>query len=254
MKLFLPIIIIFYNLSFLFTMSDSKDSLALIKAMKIRDCRDFRNYPDYRNEIQTLIQSENDLNKQNQCGETMLMVIAWNGGRYAAEMMSLLVNAGADIDMQSQAGATALMLAACNGGGDGEWTWETVGFLIDAKADVNKCNKSGWTALMCAAKYGGRHGEYLLERLVNAGANKETQNKYGKTALMYAAEYQDMRYATKMVRFLVDDTDPNLDLDDNIKALLEQPKLVNDSAPSGGSLFGSRGVVLAGACKRVKIH
>ena len=241
---------------FLYTMSDSEDTIALIKAMKIRDCRDYRNYPDYRNEIRTLIQSKNDLNKQNQYGETMLMIIAWNGGRYAAEMMSLLVNAGADIDMQSQNGMTALMLAAWNGGGDGEYTWETVGFLIDAKADVNKCNKSGWTALMYAAKHGGRHGELLLERLVKAGANKETQNKYGKTALMYAAEYQnvDKWYATKMVRFLVNDTDPNLDLDDNIKALLEQPKLVNDSAPSGGSLFGSRGVVLAGACKRARIH
>jgi len=49
-----------------------------------------------------------NLDKQDECGNTALHVVAWGGGE---EIAKALIDKGADLDKQNNGGATALSLA-----------------------------------------------------------------------------------------------------------------------------------------------
>ena len=198
-----------YLYHFLFTMSDSEDPLALIRAIKNRNTID---------EIRELIKSGIDVDKQDVVGTTALMFTALHGGEHGAGMMRLLVDAGADVDKQDWIGRTALMLVAECGGEHGA---EMMRLLLDAKADVNKQYKDRWTALMLTARCGPEYAAGMMRLLLDAGAVVNKQNKFGETALMEAAQWGG-EHGAGMMRVLVDaGADANKQRKDGCTALMK---------------------------------
>ena len=140
-----------------YTMSDEKDPLALINAIRNRKTVD---------EIRELITSGIDVNTQDKSGWTALMrAVGWD--EHGTEMMRLLVDAKADVNKQDKKGLTALMMATMYGG---EHCAGMVRLLLDAGAHTNTQNKFGRTALVYAARYGGEHGAVMIRLLVASGA------------------------------------------------------------------------------------
>ena len=173
-------------------MSDEKDPLALINAIRNRKTVD---------EIRELITSGIDVNTQDKRGRTALMkAVGW--GEHGAGMMRLLVDAKADVNTQENIdGETALMWVVRFGGEHGAGM---VRLLLDAKADVNKQNECGFTALMWVAQDGGKHCAEMMRLLLDAGADVNMQDKYGKTALTLVAHKSWGEHAAEMMRLLVD--------------------------------------------------
>ncbi len=86
--------------------------------------------------------------------------------------------------------------------------------LIDAGADVNTQEKEGWTALMLASEYGRTEVARLL---IDAGAYVNAQTNEGFTALIYASE----KGFPEVARLLVEvEADVNVQNDDGSTALM----------------------------------
>ena len=143
-----------------------------------------------------------DVNKADGFGKTALVIAAKKGD---GECLKQLIAAGADINRQDQFGHTALMSATENG------HVKCVKELIDAGVKVNEKDNHGFTALSLASK--NRHTDCLREllkagaelnadlhsavkrgqvnfarKLINEGANVNSEDTEKRTALMIAAE------------------------------------------------------------------
>ena len=141
-------------------------------------------------------------------GSTALMFATQWGGRYAEEMIRLLIDAGADTNNQDKDGWTALMFAVRE---VDEHGLSMMRLLLDKGADANKQDEYGWTALIMAARYGGEHGLSMMRLLVDAGADANKKNKHGWTALIMAARHGG-EHILSMIQLLV-----NAGADINIK-------------------------------------
>ena len=144
-----------------------------------------------------------DVHKQNEKGETALMIAAKSGGEHGLSMMRLLLDKGADVNKQENSGSTALMHAAMWGS---EQVLSMMRLLLDKGAEVNKQDENGWTALMYASRdygdrvrisvlhrswtpdYGDETAAGMIQLLVNAGADINIKGKDNKTAYDIAVE------------------------------------------------------------------
>ncbi len=68
-------------------------------------------------------------------------------------------------------------------GSGGRFADLVVEYLIKSGADVNKASSKGMTPLMQAARFGT---PYIVDKLLENGANPMTQDARGKTAIDYS--------------------------------------------------------------------
>lgn len=122
-----------------------------------------------------LLQGGADSNASNNEGVTVLMIAAGNGHH---ELVEELLEAGADVNAADVRGWTALMKAIYNYDMDVGFP-EIVGRLIDAGAEIETQIAYGTRPLMLAAGY-GQAG--VIEVLLTAGADVQAQNEGGRTA------------------------------------------------------------------------
>ena len=127
---------------------------------------------DDDDEICKLLDSGVDVNAQDKCGVTALMLAA----QQDVEYVYLLLDNGADVNAQDEYGVTALMIAVQQD------INESVLLLLDKGADVNMRDKSGSTALMFI------EGNFIARLLLGKGAMINTQAYDGRTSLFCAVE------------------------------------------------------------------
>ena len=142
--------------------------------------------------IKAFLASGADVNGRDEKGETPLI---WATLNRKDETFKALLDAGGAVNARSKSGVSALMRAASY------LDFRKVKALIVAGAEVNARDANGWTALMFAAfnsRYRGLWGHdnefmhrlhvagTMIEDLVAAGADVNTQAHNGETALVLA--------------------------------------------------------------------
>jgi len=139
-----------------------------------------------REMVQLLLSAGADVNKTNDSGETVLMMLDDDA---TSDLIWDLVNAGANVNRKDKFGTTALMEVAASNNMDALKT------LLDAGAEANAKNEEGQTALMLAASGGFVNS---VRALVLAGADINAKDKEKLDALAHAID-NDHRV---VVRFL----------------------------------------------------
>jgi len=127
--------------------------------------------------IRALLQNGVDCNTRNDEGATLLMLAAGTGN---LEMVKMLIESDADVDAKDTQGWTALMKAMYNNEEDRGYP-DVVDTLIKAGADVETQIAYGVRPLMLAAAYGQAA---VVDLLLAAGADVRATNEGGRTALM----------------------------------------------------------------------
>ena len=140
--------------------------------------------------------SVSSLNQTNNEGETALMIAASDNSSEHTSCLKCLVEAGGDLNVQNKRRYNALMYAS--GGGN----VESVKLLTErmSVSTLNQVNDDGKTALMMVASYCDDNDAVILKHLLEAGADINVQNKRGYTALMYASELGKV----EIVKFLTE--------------------------------------------------
>ncbi len=129
-----------------------------------------------------------DLNKQNQRGDTALILAINNRDKNIAK---LLIDKGADLNIKGNYGSTALIEAAYNKDKD------IAKLLINSgKADLNIKNNHGDTALMAAIYNDAKD---IAKLLIDKGADLNIKDYYGGTALMRAIDTGDKDTAKLLI-------------------------------------------------------
>jgi ankyrin repeat protein len=174
---------------------DSDSNTSLIQAVLANDLR----------AVRLSLSSGVDVNAQNDIGDTALIIAADRNHVDIVRMLikakanldlqeehqrtaltiamdkkntgiaKLLIEANANLDLQDEDGDTALMIAA------GDSNLELVNILINAKANLEIKDTNGNTALL-SANYDAPD---VINRLIEAGVDVNTQNDEGDTPLMY---------------------------------------------------------------------
>jgi hypothetical protein len=129
-----------------------------------------------REMVQTLLQSNADVNARDRSGQTVLMMIDED---VTSDLVWDLLNAGAKTNARDKDGDTALTEIA------GTKNTEVLRTLLEAGAKVNAVNNEGETALMRAAAEGLVNNVRVL---IQFGAEVNQRDKKGRTALMRAKE------------------------------------------------------------------
>lgn len=144
--------------------------------------------------IEMLINAKADVNLQDHCGNTALMLILKNkrlNKTSVIKITKMLINAGTNVNLQNVHRDTALIIFSrgYNNWSVAEHTFvEIIKILLNAKANVNLQNTNEYTALMhiCARRFKTNSPPgYLLEVikiLVKAGANVKLRNDSNLTA------------------------------------------------------------------------
>lgn len=126
-------------------------------------------------QIAAYIKQGIDINQANPKGFTPLILAVYNNNK---ETVKWLISEGAKVDAQDMSGNTALMGATFKGYVD------MVDLLIkEGRANVNQVNANGASALIFAATFGQAD---IVNKLLEAGANKEIKDNRGKTAKDHA--------------------------------------------------------------------
>ena len=136
--------------------------------------------------IQRLVAAGHSPNKQNEDGDTVL-ILAARAGQAAA--VNALIAAGADSDLTDRSGFTALMAAALQGHVD------VAKALIKGGSIVDKVEPNGWTALHQAARYGHTS---VIQVLLDAGSSLERKTNDGWPALTVTA-YTGQTHAARVL-------------------------------------------------------
>ena len=131
-----------------------------------------------------LVEHGADLNRQDNLGQTALMIAAYR----SEDLFNFLLSKGADIKVKDWEGKTALTHAWV-GVLSEEVPLNVVETLLNKGADVNEAPDGGpaegYTCLMMAA---GNNRPDLLTFLIDKGAEVNARAKDGKTALGLAQE------------------------------------------------------------------
>ena len=144
-------------------------------AVKAKDNDEQPLWLAYAIEVQTLIESNVDINARNTHGSTPLHTAARKGKRAVA--WALLAR-GANIEIKDKEGKTPLHIAAEEGMRSLVW------ILLAKGANIEARNNSGWTPLHLAAW----KGKIAVVRLLLVrGADIEAENHWGYTPLHWVA-------------------------------------------------------------------
>ena len=174
--------------------------------------------------LRILIEAGAQVNRQNERGETPLLLAAGssNFGLGSAPKLELLLEFGADVSAKNQVGMTALMMAARENG------VAEIEALLGAGAEVSATDQFGRTSLMHAAMLGSE--PLVVRRLVEAGADPNARTVYGETPLTLAAR---SRNATPAVVGAL------LDLTEEVGATDDTGKTAWDYMQENATLRGS---------------
>lgn len=169
-------------------------------------------FSNNRKILQRLINLGVNVNVQNKYGITALMCAAHNGHKEAVEILLL---AGANVNLASKEGRIALMDMILDRSSESQEKLEVPSYdyyydsddeeiencflevfqmLIDAGSDVDFVDQQGNSGLLHISRplhyrdYSPYFIIQLIEKLIQAGANLNTQNKDGLTALMATIE------------------------------------------------------------------
>lgn len=163
--------------------------------------------------VKYLLDAGSNPNEKGARGQTPLMWIGW-GER--TENFKALIAAGADAGAKDDDGKTPLMISARR------FFQNEVKLLLDSKADVKAQDNKGWNALMHAAfstfrkEEFGAHGDgmivwlkasKIIEELISAGTDVNTQNNDGETALILAVKAGNAHFAETL---LTNGANPNI--------------------------------------------
>lgn len=168
-----------------------------------------RIYEGHENIVKQLLSCEAGVDTRCKNGVTELMNACRRG---IPNLVKLLLEAGANVDLQDDFGCTALIYAAMNRKGikrNGAWDpdslvpadnielyEEVVDLLIKAGANVDTQNEKGKTALShCAGDE-----EKLTELLLQGGADPNIQDKKGNTALHRATHDGCNRNVIRLIK------------------------------------------------------
>lgn len=192
------------------------DEMNKIKTHMMRAIEAARLY--HQPEIADFLQDQQDINQQDEEGDTLLHKAAKRGN--VARVRELIAK-GADVNIENEKGGTALYYAAANSGGDtfepyiSKEHTEIVKILLDHKADANKDNALGgavragnaevvamilplkdkkdfqsesetypwYRNMIFEALRKKKSGLTILTLLKNHGANFNVKNEYGNTLL-----------------------------------------------------------------------
>ena len=180
-----------------------------------------------------LLEAGAKVNVKDEYGATpLLKALRWNKN---PEVAKALLKAGADVNAQDQNGDTPLLLAAKF---EGE---EMVKALMKAGATVNVKNRYGETPLMWAAMR--IRDIEIINKMLEAGANKDGLDSSGRTMLMYAACNPNFEIF-KM--FLSPESDVNAKDKDGRTALMR--------ASRNPTLEVTKGLLQAGADVNAKVE
>ena len=136
--------------------------------------------------IQRLVAAGHSPHKQNEDGDTVL-ILAARAGQAAA--VKALIAAGADTELTDRSGFTALMAAALQGHTD------VAKELIKGGAKVDTVEPNGWTALHQAARYGHTP---VIQVLLDGGSSLERKTNDGWPAMTVAA-YTGQSHAARVL-------------------------------------------------------
>ena len=143
--------------------------------------------------LQAIIDHGIDVNATNKDGETALMIACLKEN---VDAINVLLNANANPNFADTKGNTCLHCAAgalCNS--------ETLQAIIDHGADVNATNKDGKTALLIACLEGNK---YVIDILLNAGANPRSADTTGYTCLHYAVLVRQYVFPKETLKTFID--------------------------------------------------
>lgn len=125
------------------------------------------------------------------------------------EKVERLLAEGADVNERYITGTTPLMFAIST-----TMNLDTINLLLNLGADVNAQNNDGYTALILAVSNDNMNRFYVVNRLLDCGADKTLKDKYGRTALDYVEKFN---YPNVMKMLLEDDTAPKKDDDECVE-------------------------------------
>jgi uncharacterized protein len=125
-----------------------------------------------------------NITDQDKFEESLLMMLMSRyKGKYHIDCLKILLEQGQNLNLQDNNGDTALMygVKVCN-----EYDIECLKLLLEKHPDVNIKNKYGQTALIIATslRYGGEFIEKNIKLLIDAHANVHLKDNDGNTALM----------------------------------------------------------------------
>ncbi len=136
--------------------------------------------------IEALLSGGADVGVTRVDGTTVLMGAA--EFNRSPEVIRMLLEAGAGVNTEGADDWTPLMMAAADFHKSG---LRTVRALLSEGAAVNAQNAYGLSALMIAARFST--DPRILEELLAAGAEADSEDRLGKTALDHARGNRDLR-------------------------------------------------------------
>ena len=161
-------------------------------------CDFMKNYPIHEacewhrpEMVKMLIKAKADLNVQNDCNETPLIISINENDNESAR---ILIESGADLNMKNYAGNTALHLVSCSKTSK----LDLLGHLIVYGAKIDVINAKKETPLHLAVKAGNfKAAELLLE----CGAKTQMKDENGKTAEEIAQDTRNHNILSLFKRF-----------------------------------------------------
>jgi ankyrin repeat protein len=134
--------------------------------------------------VNFLLENGVDVNKQDNYGNTALMLASNYSNKYSNnETVKLLLQYEADANIQNDDGNTALILASCYS--NNYSNNETIKILLKYGADINIQNNEGFTALNHACLYSNTcSNNNTVKLLIENGADLENISDNENTILM----------------------------------------------------------------------
>ncbi|XP_066988288.1 ankyrin homolog [Macrobrachium rosenbergii] len=135
--------------------------------------------------VEQLIEARADVHREDPSGKTPLIVAAENSGYENRGVVQALIDAGAKVDYQDTEGHTALSRCLDQNSLNLDGVIGSVSSLLAASADVELPPEPARSPLQEVASKG--NNLYILEQLIEAGADVNRSSATGKTALMFSA-------------------------------------------------------------------
>ena len=116
----------------------------------------------------------------------------------------LLIDSGANVNKQDSCGWTSLMIASRHINSHSETGYyhyyKLIEKLIDVGANLDLQNYLGHTALTYASRFSNKKGLLeVVKKLIDAGANINIKDKIGNTSLSYLVQYSNSLEVIQMV-------------------------------------------------------
>ena len=148
------------------------------------------------NTVEPLVEKGADINASSLEGSTALMEVCSRSSFYHFDvdhMAKFLIDSGADVNAQDSEGESALMKAIHRGND------RIVKMLLEI-SDINLEDAYGRTALSWSLEEAYDDDDYLLEELVELGANIDVEDGYRETVVVGAYRKRFFKFSLLLLR------------------------------------------------------